>query len=177
MSKQKQGYETGEIYEDAMEKDFEKVIEEVGEEDAPRLSDYEFDENGYSNEFLMDVGYIDENGETHKSYVFRKLYGSVEEELGKPAYRNNGGKLINEYLAQLLVRIGSIKKKDVGPKEWGNIIRNLYTGDQDIIMLRLREALLGDEIEVNHKCPFEDCEHDLHTFISTSEIGNVFLTV
>jgi len=151
--------------------EFNTEIEMVNDVEIAELSDFEFDENGFSNEFPLYAGYTDENGVTHMTYVFREMNTSDEKEIHKPANKGNGGKVINTLLSRVVVKIGDIKKKDVPLEKWESVIKSLYSGDQDMMMLRIREANLGREIEADHECPEESCKAKLKTFFDTSEIN------
>lgn len=149
----------------------EEINNMVNEEDEkPRLSDFLFDEDGYSEEMPMLCGYTDKDGVLHSTFRFREMGGSDEETINNPAIRKNGGKVINTVLSRCIVSIGTIQKKNTPVSEWNGIISSLYTGDQDIMTLRIREGSIGKEIEVKHNCPDEECHAKLTTFLSTDEI-------
>lgn len=116
------------------------------------------------------AGYVDENGVTHKTFTVREMTGKDEEAIQKSDVRNNGAKVITTLLTRCTTSIGEISKSDVSPKEWEDIIKSLYVGDQDIILLEIRKSSIGDSIEANHVCPNPDCKAKLHTVVDVDEL-------
>ena len=89
-------------------------------------------------------GYTDESGTTHKDFELREMNGSDEEAISKPEIKSNGAKIGRTLLERCCLRIGTIYKSEVKSQEWREIIQSLAVGDQDIMLLRLREISLGD---------------------------------
>jgi hypothetical protein len=145
----------------------------IEDTETTALCDMEFDEQGVSNDFSIDIGYTDNNAEVHNTYAFRRMTGRDEEEIAKPSIKSNGGKMVNILLSRLVMRIGTLIKKDYSPQDWADIIKSLYSGDQDIMMVKIREANLGTELEAHHECPYEDCKAKLTTFFDLSELNLV----
>lgn len=125
-------------------------------------------ENGETPEYDLEAGYIDENGVCHNTYTLREINGADEEAVSKGDVRSNGSKLVNVLLSRCCLSIGTIKKKDVGIKKWESIIKSLLVGDQDIMLIKLREISIGKEFEVVHKCP--SCGTELRTYFSSDEL-------
>lgn len=98
-------------------------------------------------------GYKDENGVIHKEAEIREMMGSDEEDIQKPDIRGNVGRLITKLLANCVVRIGTIEKESVKPSVWENIMRELYLGDRDLLMLEIRKFTYGEDFELPFKCP------------------------
>ena len=148
--------------------DFTNAVEEIQEENMQLPeSSIPVNENGESDEFEMLAGYVDEDGVLHKTFVIREMNGKDEEAIKQTNNAQNGAKVINILLARCVVRIGTLVKKDFKPKEWENIIKKLYIGDQDFILLKIRELSLGKEIECQHTCPY--CKASVTTYVDTDE--------
>lgn len=113
-------------------------------------------------------GYRDEEGNLHKTFVYRDMDGEDEEALGKPNVKNDAYKIAETMLTRCIMQIGNIDKKKVSAEEWKNVIKSLAIGDQDIAILRIREEAVGTEIRVSHTCP--NCGKSLETVIDTSEL-------
>lgn len=126
----------------------------------------QFDED--SEVFEMLAGYTDENNVTHKEFTLREITGKDEEAIHKADVKNNSSKVVSVLLTRCVTRIGSLTPKSVGLKKWGEIIKNLYVGDQDYILLQLRKISIGDEIEVQHSCP--NCRSKLATTLNIDEL-------
>lgn len=120
--------------------------------------------------FEMLAGYEDENGTVHKKFTIREMTGKDEEAIQKADVKNNGSKIVSTILIRCVQSIGTISKKDVSPKEWENIIKSLFVGDQDYIMMQIRKRSLGNEIETDHVCPEPDCKAKLHSVIDIDEL-------
>jgi hypothetical protein len=116
------------------------------------------------------AGYVDENGTEHKTFTIREMTGKDEEAIHKSDVKSNGSKVISTLLCRCVMSIGDIEKKDVSPKEWENIIKSLYTGDQDIILLEIRKNSIGTTLEADHVCPNPDCKTKLRTIIDMDEL-------
>ena len=139
------------------------------EEKAPVYNNtIEVNEDGESERFNMLAGYIDEDGNLHTSFTVREMTGRDEEAISKGDVRQNGAKLVTTLLERCVTSIGSLTKKEVGSEKWKDIIRSLYVGDQDYILIKLRELSMGGEIEVNHTCP--NCKESLKTLLDVSEL-------
>lgn len=151
----------------------------VSEEDVQKEYDSSVDEivtaeiNGGVEDEVHDLlaGYVDENGVTHKTFTIREMTGKDEEAIQKSDIKSNGAKVISTLLTRCTLSIGEISKKDVSPKEWENIIKSLYVGDQDIILLAIRKSSIGDTIEANHICPNPECKAKLHTEVDIDELA------
>ena len=96
--------------------------------------------NNETFEFL--AGYIDNGGNLHKDFELREIDGSDEEAISKGEIRSNGAKVVRTLLERCCTRIGTIHKEDVKSNEWREIIQSLYIGDQDIMLLKLRQISL-----------------------------------
>lgn len=146
-----------------------EVLEEVEEVTTPipesRIS---VNENGVSDEFEMLAGYEDENGVVHKTFTIREMTGRDEEAISKSDLRQNGAKLITVLLERCVMSIGTLSKKEVGEIKWKEIVKSLYVGDQDYIVLKIRELSMGGEIEVTHVCP--NCKASMKTILDVSEL-------
>jgi hypothetical protein len=104
----------------------------------------------------------------HKTVLLREITGTDEEAISKPELKQNPSKLITTLLSRCIQKIGTLERKDFTPSDWKEIITDLYVGDQDFALLKLRELSLGEEIEVAHVCP--SCKSELNTFIGISEL-------
>ena len=76
-------------------------------------------------------GYKDNEGIMHTEFEYREMTGLDEEAIAKPKIKNNGALITRTILERCIERIGTIKKEDVKPKEWTEIIQSLAIGDQD----------------------------------------------
>lgn len=115
-------------------------------------------------------GYRDEEGNLHTDFELREMNGTDEEAISKPAIKSNGGKIVRVLLERCCVRIGTIYKEDVKASKWQEIIQSLAIGDQDIMLLRLRQISLGEEIETQYECPDENCKTKINLFVDVDEL-------
>ncbi len=153
-----------------IEKQFEEDVKgSRGEPDNITIDEgYATDENGVTPEYSLEMGIVDENGITHNTYTLREINGKDEEAISKNDIKNNIGKVLNTLLSRCCLSIGTLTKKDLGPKKWENLIKSLSVGDQDIMFLRLRKISLGSEMETTHECP--SCGAALTTLYDTDEL-------
>lgn len=113
-------------------------------------------------------GYKDEHGVTHIEFEYREMDGTDEEAISKPKIKASGSLITRTLLERCIVRIGAIEKSTVKPSEWTNIIQSLAIGDQDYAMLQIRALSLGEELEVNHKCP--NCKTKINSVFTIDEL-------
>lgn len=131
-------------------------------------STIEVNEDGESEVFEMPAGYVDDNGTMHKTFTLREMTGRDEEAISKADMKQNGAKLISTLLERCVLSIGSLTRKELGIEKWKEVIRSLLVGDQDYILIKLRELSMGGEIEVTHTCPY--CKKSMKTFLDVSEL-------
>ena len=118
--------------------------------------------------YKMLAGYKDKDGVIHTDFTLREMNGKDEEALFSSSNKANGAKIVSLLLERCVTSIGNITRKEVGTEKWREIIKSLYVGDQDYMILKLREISVGKEIEVKHACP--NCEAELITYISIDEL-------
>lgn len=129
------------------------------------------DENTFEeevNSFEMLAGYVDDEGTRHTSYSLREMTGKDQEAVSKNEVRNNPSKVVNILLTRCVTQIGEFTPKSLGAKKWEELIRDLYVGDQDSMLLELHRLSIGEEIESDNQCP--NCKEHLKTFIEVDEL-------
>lgn len=114
------------------------------------------------------AGYTDSEGTLHTEFTLREMTGRDEEAINKADVRGNGPRIASILLSRCVTRIGSLTPKSVGQAKWLQIIKDLYAGDQDYMMLMLRKISLGDTIELVNECP--SCHTRLETHIGVDEV-------
>lgn len=119
--------------------------------------------------FEMLGGYMDDDKVLHKTFTIREMTGRDEEAIGKPEVKTNGSRLASVLLQRCVTSIGTLTPKDIGSMRWQEVIRGLYSADQDYILFKIREMSLGKEIEVSHTCPNPRCRASLNTVMDTDE--------
>ena len=151
--------------------DSDELLDEVmtPEEKAPIYSSsISTNEDGETDSFELLAGYEDEQGVVHKTFALREMTGRDEEAISKNDLKQNSAKLVSVLLERCVTRIGSLTRKSVGSDKWREIIKDLYAGDQDFMLIKLRELSIGSEIEVSHICPY--CKANLKTLLDVSEL-------
>lgn len=149
---------------------FDEVVQQIEDENARDLGDVLTSEDGYVHDEPLLAGYLDpETGIRHKTFTYREMTGKDEEAINKAEVKSNGAKLINVLLERCVTEIGTLTKKDLGTRKWGEVIRNLYGGDLDYMALKVREISKGKEVVFEHVCP--NCKTKLKTYVGTDEFG------
>lgn len=116
-------------------------------------------------------GYTDKDGVKHTTFTIREMTGRDQEVLSRPDIRVNPAKALNVLLTRCVTSIGTLARKDFNnPKDWEHIIRSLYVGDQDVIMMQIRKMSVSDTLEVQHVCPNPDCKAKLNTTMTVDEL-------
>lgn len=140
--------------------------EELAEELAER--EINLGEDDSDEVFNMPCGYTDSDGVVHKTFTFREINGKDEEAMGKGDLKKNSSKVVSLLLSRCVTSIGTITPKSAGVKKWEEIIKSLYVGDQDYMLLMLRKISIGDEIELKHECPY--CKQRLTSIVNVDEL-------
>lgn len=120
--------------------------------------------------FDLIQGYKDEEGTLHTEVEVREMNGTDEEAISKKDINSNGGKVVRTLLERCVLRIGTIYRDEVKSNKWREIIQELSVGDQDYILLKIRQASLGDEIETQYECPDPNCKEKIITTITVDEL-------
>lgn len=123
-----------------------------------------------ANTFNFIKGHKDDTGHLHTDFDLRIINGADEEAISVPNIKMNGAKVIRTLLERCCTRIGTIYKSDTPNKEWTEIIQGLDVGDQDVMLLRLREISMGNELETHYTCPDKECKTKIDLFIEVDEI-------
>lgn len=149
-----------------------KVVDNESENMIEKAVSQDFnlaDDEG-SEVFELLAGYKDKDGVTHKEFTLREITGKDEEAIHKSDVKNNGSKIVSVLLTRCVTRIGTLTPKSVGRQKWEEIIKSLYVGDQDYMLIQLRKISIGEELEVTHLCPNKECKAKLHTVLSVDEL-------
>lgn len=126
---------------------------------------------GEEKVYSLLAGYTDKDGITHNTFTLREMTGADEEYVNRSDIKSNGAKVSTALLARCVTSIGTLTRKSVGgPKEWEDIIKHLYVGDRDVMLLELRRLSIGGEIEVTHTCPNPACKAKLNTVVNVDEL-------
>lgn len=150
--------------------EIDKVVEAIENENIATLNDELVAEDGCVHDIDLLAGYVDpETGIRHTTFTYREMNGKDEEAISKADVRSNGGRLVNVLVERCVTEIGSLTKKELGSKKWGELIRNMYGGDLDYMAFKIRELSKGKEVEFQHKC--SNCKTSLVTIINTDEFG------
>lgn len=145
------------------------VKEEVKERETPTVNNVvNFPEVEETETFHMPCGYVTEDGERISSFTVREMTGEDEEAIGGNEMKKNPTKAVNALLTRCTTSIGNMTKKTEGAERWREIIKSLYVGDADYIMIKIRQVSHGDEISFTSECPH--CKTVLKTEISVNEL-------
>jgi len=106
-------------------------------------------------EFELPIGVHDDEGRLHRHGTLRKMTGRDEAILADPQNQRNGGKLVTELLASCVVSLGELDS--VGPA----LVSDMYSADRNYLLLQLRGATFGHELQATYKCP--SCGHSHET--------------
>ena len=135
----------------------EEMVEEVTEKEGKG-----------GNNLELPYGYVDKDGNLHKEFEIREMTGADEEEIAQGSIRNNAGKIITTILGNCVTRIGDFKQQTTEDEFWNKIMKHLYIGDRNYILLKLRELTYNGEIEFEDRCP--TCGEDLNVYLKTDEV-------
>jgi hypothetical protein len=106
----------------------------------------------------LPAGWISPNGLLVQSAEVRELNGYAEERLSRLDMAKNVAQYVTELLMLGLVSIGS----EPATRE---MVRNLLIGDRDALVLGIRKATYGDEIDFTLNCTTCDEESEIKVSI------------
>ena len=147
-----------------------KVAENESENLMEKAMAQDFNMSDDESVFEMLAGYKDQDGVIHREFTLREMTGKDEEAIHKSDIKSNGSKVVSILLARCVTRIGTLTPKSVGKNRWEELIKSLFTGDQDYMLIQLRKISIGEEIELNHVCPNKECKTKLKTIIDVDEL-------
>jgi hypothetical protein len=99
---------------------------------------------------ILPGGYWDTDGALHRRYELAALTGRDEELLADQSERCTA-EVVTEVLARGVKSIG-----DIAPVP-EHVIRDMLVGDRQFLLLRLRQATVGDQVHGGVFCPWTDC--------------------
>ena len=105
-------------------------------------------------------GYVDEKGQRYLTAEVRELTGEDEEALARAAAGGNPSRYAQVLLERGTVQVGPYPSTPV-------LISNLLAGDRDMLMLGIRCATYGTNIDVDVKCPV--CGVEAHIQVLAKE--------
>lgn len=153
---------------DDTSKDISNVLNEIEDEKMQKMNkEVETDEDGIVRDVPLLAG-IPYKGDILKTFSYREMTGKDEEAINKTDVRANGAKFAITLVERCVFAFDGITKKEVGTEEWKNIVRKALSADLTFMLMKIRQLSLGDELEIEHKCP--RCGTKLHTITSISEM-------
>lgn len=102
-----------------------------------------------NDELELPCGWLDREGNLHKTIRIREMNGSDEEELAKP-YQRTVARFIDTIVNRCVVDMGGTPEK--------RQLDQLLLGDRDAIVLGVRALTYGNLIDIPVVCP--NCRHD-----------------
>lgn len=112
---------------------------------------------------LLPGGYVDEAGAVHRHVELTSFSGRDEEFLANNRHLN-GAALVTSTLSRCVRRIG-----DVQPVS-DDIARSLLVADRQYLLLKLREATFGDQVQATARCPWPECGERSDIGFSTQDV-------
>lgn len=109
-------------------------------------------------------GYIDPDGNVHGDVELSPLTGADEVYLRDFASRTSAARIITGLLARCVKRIGS------APAMSEEVARNMLVGDREYLIVRLFEQNCSATMNVQLRCPGEDCGTVMDVALPLSEM-------
>lgn len=97
--------------------------------------------------YRLPCGYKDNSGVIHREFEVREMNGSDEEAIADPKISQNSARIITTLIKRCVKRIGTIEPIT------DEVARDLIIGDRDFILLKIRIASMGPEIDMSITCP------------------------
>lgn len=116
------------------------------------------------NEFLLPVGYLDDEGVLHRKVKLTPMTGESEEMMADAKVRDNAGKMITELLYSVVEEIGTVKKVN------REVLRELSNKDRDFLLLKNAQVSVGDDISFIDQCPHCKGKSEININIAGIEV-------
>lgn len=116
------------------------------------------------NMFKFLKGYTNAEGILYDEFELRSMTGKDEEYVAKNA-KINPSKLMKGLLMRCTLSIGEYTPKS---PEWESIFDELYTGDLDYMLIKLRVLSVGEEFKIGVKCP--ECKNTLESYVTEDDL-------
>lgn len=108
-------------------------------------------------------GYVDADGIVQRDVELRALSGREEELLADQGAQTSAA-LVTAILSRCVRRIGAISPV---PEE---VARGLLVADRQYLLIKLREATFGRQVQATIVCPWPDCGHKMDIDFTTAAI-------
>jgi hypothetical protein len=112
---------------------------------------------------VLPGGLVDDAGTVHDEVELRGLCGREEELLAGHGVAGVAA-LVTAVLSRCVQRIGDIREVDAG------VTRRLLVADRQYILLKLREATFGDQVQGSVPCPWPDCGRRVAVSFLTTDV-------
>lgn len=148
---------------------FEEEVEraQAEREMAEKAEKAKYDATPVDDTYDFIAGYTDSDGNRHTTFQIRDITGEDEEYFGRKS-NMHPIKRQGLIIERLCTAIGSLRKDEMKPKEWHEVIQNLYGADADCIMLHIRANAYGNTLKMSHTC--EKCSKAINTEMSFDEL-------
>lgn len=113
--------------------------------------------------FLLPGGYRDPHGELHREVELAPLSGR-EEELLSDSTSSTSAAFLTLLLSRCVRRLGTISPISE------DVVRRLVIADRCYLVLKLREATFGDQVQATVQCPWEGCREKVDIDFSLHDI-------
>ena len=113
---------------------------------------------------LLPGGYLDATGLQHRAVELVPLSGH-EEELIAGRQEPSRAALVTRILSRCVQRIGAISPISAA------LIRDLLVADRQYLMIKLRQATFGDQVQATMRCPWADCQQRIDIDFALSDIN------
>ncbi|MGD9100098.1 MAG: hypothetical protein PVF45_06425 [Anaerolineae bacterium] len=112
---------------------------------------------------LLPGGYVDGAGTVHQRAELIPLSGREEEFLAGN-HRRESASLVTTVLSRCVRRIGGISPLTE------DVVRALLVADRQYLLLKLRGATFGEQVQATMFCPWPDCGNKIDIDFSTGDI-------
>lgn len=149
--------------------DMEEFTEELSNEDI--TTSEPIDDVAEGIDIPLIAPYYDKNGNVHTTFSLTHMDGNVEKKIDTPEMHENQTKAIAYAVTACCTSIGTLRKADMKPDEWKDIIYSLPAHEADYIFFKIRALTsIQNELELESKCPARNCQADNKTFFTMQDL-------
>lgn len=108
--------------------------------------------NLQSDMVTLPIGYKGADGKIYNTAIFTAMDGNDEELIMDKKVASNGANVVTTLLAQKIVSLSDDEGHELD-RISHNMIKGMFTGDRDALLLAIRKLSLGNIMTINAQCP------------------------
>lgn len=111
-----------------------------------------YNSNLQSDMVTLPIGYKGADGSIYNTAIFTAMDGNDEELIMDKKVATNGANVVTTLLANKIVSLANDEGKEIDKVSF-NMVKGMFTGDRDALLLAIRKLSLGNIMTITAQCP------------------------